>query len=174
MAKNRKRQQSRKIVFKPNCDRTFYTLDLALVEFPETKKGDWLIADSIGEYARFNFLLEMQARGEISQLYFHPIFLLLPQTKIPKNALWGAHVQSKIGYEADFSYFYQGVFVAEDFKASYSDSPKNRAKGIAGKAIVEGAARLRHKLLISKLIGQYGANCHFKIVINPLAPLSDE
>lgn len=175
MAKSRTRQQSRKVFFRPNNPQIFHTIDAALVAFPETKAEDWLKADSTGEYNRFEFLLKALAKGEISELHFHPQFCILPQTKLPKNLFRKkAAVQSQIKYTADYSYMYKGVFVAEDFKASFGDTPKNRAKNRVGKPIMQNGARDKHKLLTAQLIAQYGSGAHFKIVTVPTAPLSEE
>jgi hypothetical protein len=174
IVKRKKKQQSKRVVFRPTNPKTFHTLDLALVTFPDTSEKDWLIADSTIEYERFCFLLQAQAQGIIAGLYFHPAFILLPQTKLPKNAFKDKWTQAKVGYEADFSYnLLNGIFVVEDVKAVYSNSPANIAKKRAGKPIIESSARLRHKFLVSQLFGLYGANAHFKIVTAPEAPLME-
>jgi hypothetical protein len=120
--------------------------------------------DSTGEYKRFLYLCTLQHKsiGLISELVVHPKWELLPSLRL--NHHFEKRSQTAITYEADFSYVYEGVFVAEDFKAKYGNSAKNRAKGIAGKPIVTDASRLRHKLLIAKLPAIYGDSFVFRIV----------
>lgn len=169
-----KQQNSWRIFFRPNNPVTFHTLDAALAAYPDSQEQDWLRADSLTEYQRFNYLLGFVASGEISQLYFQPPFILVPSTKIPKNACFPAYTQAKIGYTADISYFWNGLFIVEDVKAVFSDTEKNRAKKRVGKPILEEDDKLRHKLLIVKLMAQYGANFRFKLVGNPIAELSED
>lgn len=174
MSKSRSRQQARKVIFRPNNPQIFHTMDAALVAFPETKKEDWLVADSTGEFNRFEFLLRAQARDEIFNLHFHPRFILLEQTALPKNILRPKRTQSQIKYDADFSYIFKGLFVVEDFKAAYGDTAKNRAKNRVGDPILQPGARDKHKLLTAQLISKYGALAHFKLVTQPNAALSEE
>jgi hypothetical protein len=166
VAKKRKRQQSRHVYFRPGLEQTFHTLDLALATFPETNESDWLMAHSETEYKRFAFLVEAQARGEIKDLYFQPAFILLPPFEIPKNPFRKRVSKTRAAtYSADASYWYNGIFVVEDTKALNKKT---------GKAVIQEGAPNRHKYLKKKLLEQYGANWHFKIVVDPHAALSEE
>lgn len=118
--------------------------------------------DSQGEYRRYQHLLLTVRMGIILRFAVHPKWELLPKLILPKH--FAKRVQSAISYEADFSYFYEGVFIVEDYKASYGKSKRNDAKGITGKPIVTEASRLRHKLVISLLVAKYGDNFLFRIV----------
>lgn len=171
-AKGKPKQRKGRIVFRPNNPQIFRSIEAALEAYPQTKKSDWLIADTKIEYERFNFLLKMQALGHIDKLHFHPSFELLPSIKLPKNALRPAiETQRALSYTADFSYFWRGIFMIEDTKASYSNSEKNREHKRAGKAIVEPDARLRHKLLIAKMLEIHEADFVFRIVTDALQPI---
>lgn len=170
--KGKPKQRKGRIVFRPNNPNIYASIEGALEAYPETKKSDWLTADSKIEYQRFNFLLEMQALGHIDKLHLHPEFELLPSIKLPKNAIRPVvKPQQAISYTADFSYFWRGVFIIEDTKASYSNSEKNRESKRAGKAIVESDARLRHKLLIARMLEIHEADFHFRIVTDSKSPI---
>lgn len=131
------------------------------------QKGNKVLADghtfdSQGEYRRYLNLILMKHAAAISQLAVHPKWELLPKLILPKH--FARRVQSAISYEADFSYFHEGVFIVEDYKASYGKSKRNDAKGITGKPIITEASRLRHKLLCHKLAAIYGNMFLFRIV----------
>lgn len=111
--------------------------------------------DSRLEFNRYGNLKLRAIIGIISDLRVHPKFILMPKIK---------GVVSAITYEADFSYIYEGKLRIEDVKAVYGNTKKNIAKGIAGKAIIKADARLRHKMLISKLWHEYGNGAEFRIV----------
>lgn len=161
----KKRQQSRGVIFRPNLEQTFRTMDLALATFPETEESDWLKADSELEYRRFRFLLECLAKGEISELFFQPTFTVLPALKLPKNLFRKtAKTQRAIKYTPDAGYLYKGIYVLEDTKALNKKT---------GKAVIQDAAPNRHKLLVAKLLEEYGGDTYFKIVTNPTAPLDE-
>lgn len=163
--KGKQRQQSRKVVFRPNFEKTYHTMDLALADNPDTTEDDWLVAGSTLEYNRFCFLLECMAKGEIENLYFQPRFTVFPAVKLPKNAFRPkATIQRAIVYTPDAGYLYKGIYVLEDTKA------KNKK---TGEAIVQEAAPNRHKLLRAQLLEKYGANAHFKIVTEARAPLDE-
>lgn len=116
------------------------------------------VFDSQTEYKRYLVLAARLTDGLITNLEVHPSFELL--AKIPK-------IQSAITYTGDFAYWYEGRYILEDVKALYGNSERNRKRGIAGKAIVSPEARLRHKLVVSKLYAKYGINFEFRIVTNP-------
>jgi hypothetical protein len=116
---------------------------------------DGYVFDSIPESKRYQVLAIRALVNMIQDLQVHPKFTLLE--KIPK-------VVGAITYEADFSYWYEGKLILEDVKATYSNTKKNRAKGIAGRPIVTEASRLRHKLIIAQLWHKYGKNAEFRIV----------
>lgn len=164
--RNRKRQNARKIWFRPTLKAHFHTLEEALAAYPQTDASMWLKADSETEFRRFQWLLEQVIAGEITRLKHHPSFVLQDQVKLPKGLLRKRKKsQAAISYEADASYYYKGHLIIEDSKALNKKT---------GKPIIEAAARLRHKLLICQLINQYGSGAFFKIVTRHDAPLDEE
>lgn len=169
------RQRAKKVFFRPTLKAFFYSLEEALEAYPQTEASQWLKADSEIEFRRFQFLIEKVMAGEITQLKHHPLFILQEQVKLPKNAIRPKkRTQGAITYEADASYMWNGILVIEDAKGSYGNTRQNHAKKRAGKAIIDSAARLRHKLLIAQLVSQYGANCYFAIVTKFDAEIGSE
>lgn len=150
-----------------HCGRPRYAyLDIKSLSLESAHKGlsmqssnkvscDGYTFDSTLEFHRYEVLKIRSMLNLITDLQVHPKFILLP--KIPK-------VVSAITYEADFSYMLGDKLICEDVKAVYGNTKKNRAKGIAGKAIIKADARLRHKMLLAKLWHEYGDKAEFRIV----------
>jgi hypothetical protein len=124
--------------------------------------------DSAIEGERYLYLRSLEEDGIISNLIpsetvSKPVYEIAPRVVLPKNSLRPKQrIQARITYTPDFEYIYRDTQVIEDVKGAYGNTRKNRAKGIAGKAIVSPAARLRHKLLLA----QY-PHFIFKIVTDP-------
>lgn len=170
--KGKPKQRSRKIIFRPNNPQTFGTIEAALEAYPQTKKSDWLTADSKIEYERFNFLLEALANGQISKMEFHPPFTLVPSMKLPRNAIRREiEPQRAVTYKADFSYYWRGILIVEDVKASYSNTEKNREKKMAGKPIMKDGVRDKHKMLIYQMTAIHESDFHFRIVTDAKSPI---
>lgn len=132
--------------------------------------------DSTKECERYKYLYSLQVAGDIFSLTVHPKFVLLPSFTLPATPYRKEQKQRGITYEADFSYYLQDDFyIVEDYKATYGNTKKNIAKGIAGKPIISEDARLRHKLLAVYLSNQLGiADWHFRIVTDVYCPIAEK
>lgn len=162
----RKPQNARKVFFRPTLKAHYSSLEEALEAHPLTDASMWLKADSETEFKRFQWLLEQVIAGNITQLNHHPVYLLQESVKLPKNALRPKkRSRDSITYEADACYLYRGVLVIEDSKALNKKT---------GKPIMEPSARLRHKMLMAKMLAECGDGFHFKIVTRHDAPLDEE
>jgi Protein of unknown function (DUF1064) len=108
------------------------------------------LMDSDTEWQRAVYLYDLCQQGIIRDLILDKAQLkvtLVEGVKVAKHPLRprGAKLGA-ISYTPDFQYHYQDALIVEDVKGKYGDTKKNRAKGIAGKAIVTPASRLRIRL----------------------------
>jgi hypothetical protein len=106
--------------------------------------------DSLIEWQRAAYLYSLQEDGVISHLVLDKSLLtttLVKGVKLAKHPLRPRAAKlADISYTPDFSYCYDGATVVEDVKGTYGNSAKNRAKKLAGRAIVTPASRLRIRL----------------------------
>lgn len=170
-AKGKPRQRSSKVAFRPDL-RHYFVADsskearaAAVKAYPQTKAESWLIADSIPEYHRFEYLIEKFKAGEITNLSFHPKFELIPPVRLPKNRIRRDDIKQRaMTYTADASYYWKGLYIVEDVKAPYSNTPKNKQKKRAGKPILNESAGDKHKALNAALLAIHGADFVFRLV----------
>ena len=88
----------------------------------ETEYGHF---DSTSEYQRYLLLLDMERRGDITDIKRQVTFELLPQqTKVVRKQLKTKIkevikvVEQDVNYTCDFTYYKDGEYVVEDHKGS--------------------------------------------------------
>jgi hypothetical protein len=128
--------------------------------------------DSQTEYDRAVYLYSLCQNGLIRNLILDKAQLkicLVKGVKVAKHILRprGAKL-GDISYTPDFQYHYQDALIVEDVKGVYGYSRKNIEKGIAGKAIITAASRLRIRLYQIQ-----NPNIIFRIVTKPTADPDD-